>query len=233
MQAVILCGGKGTRLLPQTRFLPKSMVPINEKPFLEYVLSYLKSQDIYDILLLTGYLGNQIVDYFKDGNKFGLNISYCREAEPMGTGSALKKAAKYLEETFFLIFGDTYFPISYNDLNKWYREHPVTGTIAVYNNRDNQYISNVSLGQNHIILGYNKRNSQGMTFVDAGVAVFNKGILDWIPDQTPSSLEEDVYPKLIERNHLSGFLTTQAFYDIGTRERVERFKEYCIYNNLK
>lgn len=226
MQVVILCGGKGTRLFPQTANTPKSMVRINGIPFLEYVVRYLKSQHCYNILLLIGYLGDHIENYFQDGEKFGLKITYCREATPLGTGGALKNASWLLEDVFFLLFGDTYFPISYQELQAYHLSQPVAGTITVYNNKNKRYVANISLHKNNLIWKYNKYNSEGMTHVDAGVAILKKTVLKRICADQFSSLEEDIYPELIQMDALNGFPVDQPFYDMGTPRGLKQLQCY-------
>src|ERR1700686_1756541 len=113
MQAVILAGGLGTRLWPLTRQVPKPMVPVAGVPYLEHQLRLLKKQSILDIVLLTGYLGEQVEEYFGDGGSLGLAIRYSREPQPRGTAGALREARSLLAGTFLLIYGDSYLPIDY------------------------------------------------------------------------------------------------------------------------
>jgi len=115
MQVVILAGGKGTRLRPITYQVPKPMVPIHGKPFLQYQLELIKSLGINEVLLLVGYLGKQIEEYFGGGPKFGLNIEYSYENNPLGTGGALKNAEEKLAEKFLLLNGDTFLPMDYEN----------------------------------------------------------------------------------------------------------------------
>src|SRR2546426_1133852 len=111
MQAVILAGGLGTRLWPLTKEIPKPMAPVAGAPYLEHQLRYLAGQSIVEILLLTGYLGDQIENYFGDGAGFGLRIRYSREAAPIGTGGALRQALPLLSPEFLVIYGDSFLPI--------------------------------------------------------------------------------------------------------------------------
>ena len=113
MQVVILAGGLGTRLGPLTRPHPKPMVPVKGVPYLEHQLRLLARQGLTDIVLLTGYLGEQIEEYFGDGDRMGLRLRYSRELEPLGTGGALRQARPLLEEAFLVIYGDSYLRIDY------------------------------------------------------------------------------------------------------------------------
>src|SRR6185436_9478322 len=106
----------GTRLRPITQTVPKPMVPVAGVPYLEHQLRELARQGVRDIVLLTGYLGEQIEEYFGDGAGLGLALRYSREEHPMGTGGALRLAAGLLDRSFLIIYGDSYLPIDYPDV---------------------------------------------------------------------------------------------------------------------
>ncbi len=106
MKAVILAGGLGTRLRPLTNETPKPLLPISGKPIIEHAILNFKKHGIQDIILSIGYRADKIKDYFGDGSNFGVNIEYCVEEEPLGTGGAIKKAAENLAGTFVAINGD-------------------------------------------------------------------------------------------------------------------------------
>src|SRR5687767_14814332 len=134
MQAVILAGGLGTRLGPITRAVPKSMVPVAGRPYLEHQLRLLQQQGITDVVLLTGYLGEQIEACFGDGRAWGLSVRYSREAVPQGTGGALRDAAGQLAESFLLIYGDSYLPIDYTAVGRRLADSSALGVAVVYDN---------------------------------------------------------------------------------------------------
>lgn len=233
MQAVILAGGLGTRLRPITYQFPKPMVKINGKPFLAYQLELLKNHNITDILLLIGYLGEQIKKYFENGEKFGLNIRYSEEKTPIGTAGALKNAEKLLEKHFLLLNGDSYLPINYCSFIDRFHEKKAKGMIAVYNNKlENTAVpNNVAINnKNNIITKYSKLKTTGCRFVDAGVSIFNKDMLKLIPKNKVVSLEQEIFPKLIKDRKLQAFVTKQRFFDIGTQERIKEFEEFLAGN---
>lgn len=111
MQTVILAGGRGSRLVPLTDDIPKPMILIKDRPFLEYMILMLKRNFLKKILLCVGYLGHKIEDYFKDGHRWGVQIRYFYEKELLGTGGALKLASDLIEEKFLLLYGDSYLDI--------------------------------------------------------------------------------------------------------------------------
>ena len=113
MKAVIMAGGRGTRLSSISNEIPKPMFPIVGKPILEYQINSLKKSGIISIILIVGHLKDKIVEYFGDGKKFGVNISYICENEPLGTAGALFYL-KQLDDDFLLIFGDLVFDVDFN-----------------------------------------------------------------------------------------------------------------------
>lgn len=226
MQVAILAGGLGTRLRPYTYKIPKSMIPINGKPYLSYQLKYLKQQGISDIALLVGYLGERIMDYFKDGLREGLNIKYSKENNPLGTGGALKLAENILDKNFFVIYGDSYIPLQYSNLKLHFNKIKKTGMLVVYNNKHLTDVpNNVSIDENNIVTKYIKNTKdQSLKFVEAGVMAFRKEILNLIEPNKFVSLEEDIFPILIQQGQLSAYVTNKKFYDIGTPSRLKRIE---------
>ncbi|MBI5206283.1 MAG: nucleotidyltransferase family protein [Candidatus Firestonebacteria bacterium] len=221
MQVVILAGGIGTRLRPLTYKIPKPMVVINNKPFLEYQLAYIKSFNLKKILLLVSYLGDQIEAYFGNGSNFGLNISYSYEKTPLGTGGALKNAEDKLEDNFFLLNGDTFLPINLNEVKENFLKNNKSGIITVYDNSEKIVKNNITIDHLNFVMDYNKEISSDKTHVDAGVLILKKEVLELISENKVCSLEKEIYNKLIEKKELVGFCTTQRFHDIGSFEELE------------
>ncbi len=233
MQAVILAGGLGTRFRPLTLKIPKPMIPVMGKPYLEYQLQYLKSNDITNILLCVGYLGEDIQNYFGNGQSWSININYSFEKKPLGTGGALKNAMGKLDDCFFLIYGDSFLPINYNSLEECFNKADKSLLIALYGNQDDTTVpNNVSLNEDGIITQYKKNSSSSMLkYVDAGVLVLKRDILKLITSVKVVSLEEEIFPDLIDRQECAGFVTQERFYDIGTPERLKRFESYLMRQN--
>jgi len=224
MQVVILAGGKGTRLRPLTYTQPKTMVRVCGKPFLEHQLELVKSYGLTDVLILTGCLGKQIEDYFGDGTHFGLSIKYSYEDTPIGTGGALKNAEGLLDESFILLNGDTLLPIDYTQVVRQFRRSNKAGMIVAYSNVEKIAPNNLRIGTGDIVLAYDKQNENSMTHVDAGAIALRKEVLDMIPPCLACSLEEKVFPKLIERGELMAFRTDHLFCDMGTFEGLKKIE---------
>ena len=224
MQAVILAGGLGRRLRPLTHIKPKLMLEIYRRPFLEYHILSLREHGIRDIVLLIGYLGDKIKSYFKDGSDFGVNITYSEDNQ-LGTGGAIKNASHLLEEDFIVLNGDTYLPINYGDLVNRFKESNKLGMLTVYDNLDKIAKNNVFLTNGQII-EYNRGGAPHFTHLDAGVSIFKKDIVNII-DKEGFSLEDDLYPILINMGELAHFPTSQRFFDIHVLEKMENVRK-CL-----
>jgi NDP-sugar pyrophosphorylase family protein len=233
MQAVILAGGLGSRLGPITREIPKPMVPIAGAPYLDHQLKLLRRQHISDILLLTGYLGDQIESYFGSGDGRGLSIRYSHERYPLGTGGALLQAANMLEEAFVLIYGDSFLPIAYAETLSELEKTGASGVVVVCDNRviETGVPANIAVDSQGFVVRYEKDTAghPELSFVDAGVLALRRDVIDLIP-QGPVSLEKQVFPKLIERRKLVSYITSQRFYDIGTPERLRLIESFFLHD---
>src|SRR5262245_20799647 len=139
MQCVILAGGLATRLYPMTRTIPKSLIPINGRPFVEYQLSRLAAEGISEVVLCIGFLGQQIRDAVGPGNRFGLKIEYWDEGDNLkGTGGALRIAhdAGLLREAFYVLYGDSFLPVSYAPVMDCYRSAGRKALMTVMRNEN-------------------------------------------------------------------------------------------------
>ena len=209
IQIVILAGGKGTRLKPLTVNTPKSMISINGKPFLHHLLDYIKKFNLKNILICGGYLSKTIIDYFGDGKKLGLNIKYSLEKEELwGTAGAIRNAEYYLDKKFLLLNGDTYMPIDYLNFIDFALKKDKLGTIAIYKKNKN----NLDTPKNKIEL------------MHAGIGLYKKSIIKFIPNNKKFSLEKELFPILIKKNQLEVYIVNQKFYDIGTPHRLKIIK---------
>ena len=233
MQAVILAGGLGTRLGPLTATLPKPMVPVAGVPYLRHQLLLLKRQSICDVLLLTGYLGQAIEDYFGDGGRLGLHLRYSRETTPVGTAGALRLARHLLEDRFLVIYGDSYLPIDYADVAHTLDASGAIGLVAVYRDRQGHTSvrSNIAVDADRFVTRYDKRatGDPSLEYVEAGVLAFRREVVSLIPEGIVS-LEEQTYPQLIARRQLIAYPTSQRFYDIGTPERLRVIEDYLSHD---
>jgi NDP-sugar pyrophosphorylase family protein len=225
VQTVILAGGLGTRLWPLTKEIPKPMVRVAGAPYLEHQLRLLASQSLTDVLLLTGYLGDQIESHFGDGARWGLRLRYSRERAPIGTGGALREAAPLLDDLFLVIYGDSYLPIDYRAVAAHLSATDALGVMVVYKDTagETSVAGNVLLDQTAHVVRYDKSSPHdpALEFIEAGVLALRRAVIDLMPAAGPVSLEQQVFPLLIAKRQLLGIPTTQRFYDIGTPERLK------------
>lgn len=217
MEAAILAGGLGTRLRPVTERVPKPMVPILGRPYLEYQIELLREQQITDIVLLVGYLAEQIEDYFGDGARHGVSIRYSREPMPLGTGGALKRALPLLSDAFLVLNGDSLLPVEYRPVFDALDASGAEAVICAYDNQagDTGVPHNICVDSSKFVTRYDKSGTPPVNHVDAGVIAVRARVLEPFRDEA-FSLERDCYPRLIERRHLAAYLVRERFYDMGT-----------------
>lgn len=227
MQAAILAGGLGTRLKPITDTIPKCMAEVRGRPFLYYLVNMLKARGISNIVLLTGYLGALIEDYFGDGKVLGLSIAYSREREKLlGTGGALKLAEPILEDVFMVINGDTYLDIDYAGLYNDFTSGGYKGMIVARPCCDGER-SDLEIDADMSVASYDKKSRANLGYVNAGVLAFRKEIIAIIEKDRPVSLEEEVSPELARRKEMRAFVAHEPFYDIGTSDNLTTFGKLC------
>jgi NDP-sugar pyrophosphorylase family protein len=225
MQIVILCGGLATRLYPLTKKIPKSMVKIGGKPFLEYQLDLIKKNGISDVVLCVGYKGNQIRKYFRNGKKWGLRIKYSSDGKRLlGTGGALKKAEPLLEDTFLVMWGDSYLPFNFRKAIEFFKKHNKLGLLTVYKNENRIEPSNVEVKGNLVKAYSKKRKTKRMKYIDYGLSIFKKEVLKYIPKNKIYDLSK-LNQLLIRKKQLLAFPVKRRFYQIGTPEGLKEFKK--------
>lgn len=224
MQMVILAGGLATRMMPLTSKLPKSMLQIKGRPFLEYQLELLKEYEIKDVLLCVGYKGELIKDHFGDGRKFGVNLSYSFDGDKLlGTAGALKKAYKLLGENFFLMYGDSYLPYDYQKIEESFKRSNKLSLMVAYKNQNRFDKSNILISEGLIKLYDKTLRGENLEYIDAGLSILKKEVLNLVPDDEPYDLEE-LYRTLISEEEMSAYEVKQRFYQIGSFEGLEEFK---------
>jgi len=221
---VILAGGLGTRLRPLTSEVPKALIPIGGKPFLHHQIELLKRQGIRDIVLCVGHLADMVEDYFGDGRWLSVRIRYSEEeGSLLGTAGAIKKAQPLLADDFFLMYGDSYLMIDYQEIMRYFRRFHRLGLMVVWKNRDQLDRSNVAV-EAHLVTAYNKdQKSPNMTYINYGLSVLRKEALLVIPNGRPFS-QEEFYQILIARGELLAFEVEQRFYEIGSPKGLKEFQ---------
>jgi NDP-sugar pyrophosphorylase family protein len=233
MQALILAGGLGTRLRSVVNDKPKPMAAVSDKPFIEYQIEFLKRYDVGYLILCVGYLYEQIQDYFGNGEKWGIRIDYSIEKELLGTAGALKQAEPFIDGTFLVLNGDTYFDVSLQDLIKFHQrkniEHKSIGTLALTEIQDARNFGSVTIDADHKILRFEEKSErdEASKLINAGIYVLEPEILQHIPAAQKVSLEKETFPALLNQGHrLFGYETAGYFVDIGTPAGYQGFQQY-------
>ena len=209
----------GTRLRSALADKPKPMVEIDGRPFLEYQIKLLAKQGFTDILLCTGYKHEVIENYFGNGEKLGLHVKYSVESKPYGTAGALRLAGEKLQNKFILLNGDTYIDMPYYEL-----ADKMPNMLVVSYREDTTSYGTVLIENQRVIHFKEKVDTLTHGYVNCGVYLFNKkDVLPLIP-RGKSSLEYGVLPKL----NLGTFVIDSDFFDIGTPDRLNIFKEVMV-----
>ncbi len=224
-KAIVLVGGEGTRLRPFTYELPKAMLPIHNKPMVQHVLDLLKSHGVTEIYLAIHYKGEKIKEYFGDGSKFGLNIKYINEKTPLGTAGPLRLAKKYLDETFFIVWGDILSKIDLADFMHFHKNSEGLATVALTSVEDPSRYGVAAMQGSRIIEFVEKprKEEAPSNLINAGIAIMEPEVVEkYVPLKGKSMVEYDVYPKLAADGKLFGYPFQGQWFDTGTHEAYER-----------
>jgi NDP-sugar pyrophosphorylase family protein len=232
MQAILLVGGKGTRLQTVVSSKPKPLATVGDVPFLELLVMQLSSQGIRRLIMSTGHLAEQIEESFGDGRRWETEIQYAREREPLGTAGAVKFAASLLEEAsdFLVVNGDSFIELDIPGFIRFHREQGGLVSMAVCRISDAARYGTVEFDDGKRISGFcEKMGKQQPGFINAGAYIFRRAILDRIPPG-PCSFEKDVFPKLLTQG-MYAFEAQGIFIDIGTPEDYARAQ--TLYEKLR
>ena len=222
MQALILAGGQGTRLRPLTSTIPKPVVPLVGRPFISYMLVWLREHGVEDVILGCGFMADQVRSVLGDGSGLGIRLRYLEEPRPLGTGGALKFAEDLLDDRFFMLNGDVLTDI---DLTEQLAQHERTGaraTLALYPVDDPSAYGLVRLDADGSVRDFVEKpgpEELDTNLISAGAYILERDVLDGMaPAGTNISIERDVFPTLIGRG-LYGYEASGYWLDIGTPDR--------------
>lgn len=234
MKAVVLAGGKGTRLKPYTTAFPKPLMPIGDRPILEIIVRQLKSQGFEKIILMVGHLGELITAFFGDGSKFGVDITYSKEEQPLGTAGGLSLIRDELDDTFLMINGDTLTTLRFSDIINHHKSNQAVATIAL-----NRRQVTIDFG----VVEVNSVNNEVQNYIEKptlenlvsmGISALQPEVLNYIrPNQYLD------YPTLIQNllndgKKVIGYVFDGYWLDIGRPDDYERanMEMEAIYGKL-
>jgi D-glycero-D-manno-heptose 1,7-bisphosphate phosphatase len=225
-QAVILAGGRGSRLGHYTDARPKPMVELHGRPFLEYLVEMLREQGFTEILLLLGYLAHIVQDHFGDGHGFGVRISYSVTAPEDLTTKRLLVARDQLDDLFLLMYCDNYWPMQFERLWDQYVKSGALALTTVYSNKDRYTRDSVRVGADGFMEVFDRsRTTPGLQGVEISYAILRRDLLDRLPD--PNLLiEEALYPQLTRERQLAAHVTDHRYYSVGSPQRLPLTEEF-------
>ena len=217
MKAVILAGGLGTRLRPLTNKTPKPMLPLGEKPILEHLMDWTRKNGVKSVVLCVSCLRETIEDYFKDGEKFGVNIEYAISSKQLATAGQLKTAENFIDDTFVCIYGDSIFNFSLRNMIKQHNKKRSFITMGLDEYKTNLPYGVIETLKSGKVTNWNEK-PEIKANVNMGCYVMEPGVLGLIPKNKPYGMD-DVIKKAMKREKVvSGFLTKDGFTDIGNKE---------------
>jgi len=222
----ILAGGLATRLRPITETIPKALVAVSGQPFINRQLAYLRDQGVSRVVLCVGYLGNMIEEVVGNGAQFDISVSYAPDGPILlGTGGALKKAMPMLGEHFFVLYGDSFLPINFLQVQQAYVHSKQQALMTVLKNGDRWDKSNV-LFTNGRLVEYNKHSPRPeMAYIDYGLGVVSADVLRPYPADKPFDLA-DVYQEMSTKGQLACLEVHERFYEIGSHEGLKAAEDY-------
>jgi len=220
MKAVVLAGGKGTRLAPYTKILPKPLMPLGDMPILEILLRQMKKAGVEEAILTVGHLAELLRAFFQDGSRFGLKIDYSYEDKPLGTAGPLSLVAERLDDTFLVMNGDVLTTLDIRDLVMAHRQSGAIATIASHDRKVKVDLGVLEFDGSNVLTGYIEKPTYDF-FVSMGIYVFEPGVLQYI--QYNQYLDfPDLVLKLIESGErVMGYHFDGYWQDLGRPDDYE------------
>lgn len=227
-RAVILASGEGVNMRPFTYEIPKPLIPVNGRPLLEYGITLLREHQITDIVITISHLGDKIREYFGDGSKFGVKITYVEEKKPSGTGGALLAAREHiLGSPFIMLYGDVLLDLDLTEFLQGHRNlKAAIGTLGLTSVADPSAYGAVRMRGTRIVEFSEKPSisSDVSRLVFAGIGIFEPTVFDFFPKKKKGqiSLEEHIFPELINQGRLYGYPFEGQWFDVSTPEAYDR-----------
>ncbi len=222
----LLAGGLATRLRPITQQIPKAMVEVAGKPFIDHQLALLHRNGIRRVVLCLGYLGEQVVEHVGNGRRLGLDVRYSFDGDRLlGTGGALRRALPQLGDVCWVLYGDSYLDIDYRAVFDAFVRQRALGLMTVLRNGDRWDSSNVVFQQGQLVC-YDKRHKRPeMEYIDYGASLFCRAALERIAPGEVCDLA-DLMHDMVNRGEMAGFEVHKRFYEIGSHGGLAETANY-------
>jgi len=229
MKAVILAGGKGTRLGDLSKDIPKPMVTVGTKPILEHQIELLVRFGFTEVFIIVNHLKDSIIEHFQDGSKFGIKISYYQESSPLGTVGGLKEIENNLTDDFLVLYGDVMMDMDLERLIKFHQAKNSEATLVLHPNDHPHDSDLVEMDKNSkIIAFYSKPHNPNIYYhnmVNAGAYVFSPKIFKHLQPGVKADFGKDIFPNIVSKLELFGYNTSEYLKDMGTPERLKQVNE--------
>ena len=220
MKAVVLAGGKGARLVPYTRVIPKPLMPIGDMPILEIMLRQMKRAGVDEVILTVGHLAELMQAFFQNGDKLGLRIRYSYEEQPLGTAGPLS-LIEGLQDTFLVTNGDVLTTLKLDELVKAHRASGAAATIATHARQVKVDLGVIQYNGDNQIVGYIEKPTYDF-FVSMGVYVFEPRVLGYIPHNQYLDFPELILKLIAERDRVNGYPFDGFWQDLGRADDYEQ-----------
>jgi len=226
MKSIILAGGLGTRLRPLTNTTPKPLLPIKGIPTMQHAIENLKKHGIKDIILAVSFHADKIKEYFGDGSKFGVNISYSIENEPLGTGGAVRLAAKDIKENFILLWGDNLIDLDISRLISSHKKNNAKITMTLTPREDVEHFGVAKLDGEKILhfVEKPKREEAPSNLINAGAFVINPEALNILPEGK-SNIERECFELLAKQGVVYAYSHPGQWFPTDTLEKYKKADE--------
>ena len=226
MKALFLAGGMGLRLQPLTNKIPKPMIPIMNKPLLERTMVSLKKAGITEMIISTCYKPEYFINYFGDGERFGLNIQYIVEDFPLGTGGAIKKAESKFDDSFIVFNSDIVCDINIQEMIEYHRSSHAIATIYATAVENPSAYGVIECDADGYAVSFIEKPIQEMItskYINAGIYIFKPEIFKEISLNSVVSIERETFPKILEKGYKIGVFKSNSYWiDIGTIEKYQQ-----------
>jgi histidinol-phosphate phosphatase family protein len=229
MKTLILAGGRGERMEEKTKDIPKPMLKISGRPILEHQINLLKKYNLREVIVLTHYLSEVIENYFQDGKKWGVEITYYREKKPLGTTGGLKEIENNLKNDFLVIYGDKMLDIDLTQLIAFHKNRKSACTLVLHPTDHLQDSDLVEINKDQKIIAFHPKphtaNQYFKNLVNTAVYVMSPKILKHIKRGVKADFGKDIFPKIVKKENLYGYLTAEYIKDVGTPIRLAQVRK--------
>lgn len=224
-----MAGGYGTRLGKLSQTTPKLLLSLNNKPLLDHIAKHLKEAGCDNVIICTGYLGEQIREHI-DRRNFGVPVKLSMERKPLGTAGALRLIKDFLEDEFFVLYGDIYTTINLKQMFLFHKRKKADATLSLHKSDHPQDSTVVKVDKNNKILNFTEKPGDNWkkygNLTNIALYILKKDVVNFIPKDKEIDFAKNVFPKMLQKNKkMFGYITNEFAKDIGTMERYIEVKK--------